>query len=551
MESRFWTKNYDYSVPTTIRYAQNPIQEFVHLAAAFHPQKAATDFYGSIITFREMRTNILRMANALVRQGVRKGDRIGIALLNCPQYIIAYYAVLSAGAIVVNMNPLYTHDELEIMINDTKLGYLFTFDMVLPTMGQLAKEAKFKLIVTRVSDFIDASGVSTAKDLALEPNWLHFSELLEGYQDASIPDVNVSSEDAAIIQFTGGTTGVPKGAVLTHKNIVAATMQTYMWSKSTSGTYVVPGKGAIISVIPYFHIYGNINGMNIAFLSAWTQIQLSRFDMKELLAAIAKYEEITFFPAVPTMITAILNHPQAQELASKIRMINSGGASLPVELVKRMKNLGIFFTEGWGMTETAAMGIANPIMRLKTGTIGVALPDYDVRLVDLEEGARDVKHGEPGEIIIKGPSVMKEYWNNPEETHKQLKEGWLSTGDIGQMDDDGYIAIVDRKKDLIIAGGFNIYPKEVDEVLYQHPKVAEAVTVGIPDDYRGETVKVFIVLREGQKATEDEIIAFCKEKLVAYKVPKFVEFRKEIPKSAVGKILRKILRDEEIAKVKK
>ena len=290
--------------------------------------------------------------------------------------------------------------------------------------------------------------------------------------------------------------------------------------------------------------------MNWAFLSMATQIQLPRFDMDEVIGTFARLEQITFFPTVPTMISAIINHPKAHEmnLPEKIRYFNSGGAPMPVELIQKVKDMGIFFSEGWGMSETTSMGISNPALAHKTGSIGVPTIDNDVRLVDLENGIEDVKPGEPGEIIIKGPTVMKGYWNNPKETNLQLKDGWLRTGDVGQMDEDGYITIVDRKKDMIITGGFNVYPREVDEVLYQHPKVADGVTVGIPDPYRGETIKAFIVLKPGQTATEAEIIKFCKEKLAPYKVPKLVEFRNSIPKSAVGKILRKILRDEEMNK---
>jgi len=553
MGSRFWVNNYDYSVPETIRYPKIPVQEFVNLAAAFQPHKAATDFYGSTISFREIRSQILRMANALVCQGVHKGDRIGIALPNCPQYIIAYYAILYAGGIVVNMNPLYTHDELLFMIKNTQMDYLFTFDSVLPTMRGLAKELRLGLIVTRVTDFIDGFGVSNGRDMGLEADWLHFSEMLEGCREQSVPDVPVVCNDPAVIQFTGGTTGIPKGAVLTHANIVAATLQVVVWGNSTAVAYLPVDKGTILSIIPFFHVYGNITCLNNGFFTCSTQMLLPRFDMSELFAVIARCEYISYFPSVPTMITAIVNHPQIQELnlASKIGLFNSGGAPMPTELIRKVKDMGMYFNEGWGMSETASMGIANPVMRGKPGSIGVPCPDNDVRLVDIEDGVTDVKRGEPGEIVIKGPTVMKEYWNNPEETSRQLKEGWLCTGDIAQMDEDGYLTIVDRKKDMIIAGGFNIYPREVDEVLYQHPKVEEAVTVGVPDDYRGETVKVFIVLKQGQQATADEIIAFCKEKLVAYKVPKLIEFRESIPKSAVGKILRKILRDEEIAGKKK
>ena len=552
METRFWQNSYDYNVPTSIRYPKFPVHQLVNIAAAQFPAKAATDFYGSAMTFGQLRTQMNRLANALGQLGIQKGDRVGLALPNCPQYVISYYAVLCAGGIVVNLNPLYTHDELKFMMQNAGISALVTFDMVLPTMGALAKELEFKMIVTKVTDYINGLGVSTAENLNLEKGWYHFSELIEGCTDTKIPRVTFTPEDPALIQFTGGTTGLPKGALLTHANVIAAAFQCSLWGNS-SVTYTPFEKRTVLGIIPYFHIYGNTCCMNWGLLNAATQILLPRFDMDELLSTLARFDNITFFPTVPTMITALVNHPKIAELnlAERIRYFNSGGAPMPVELIQQVKDLGIFFSEGWGMSETASLGISCPGMGHKPGAIGIPIMDNDVRLVDVDNGTQDVKLGEPGEIIIKGPSIMKGYWNNPEETQNQLKDGWLHTGDVGQMDEDGYIYIVDRKKDMIIAGGFNIYPREVDEVLYQHPKVAEAVTVGVPDAYRGETVKVFVVLRQGETATDKDIIAFCKEKLAPYKVPKLVEFRDSIPKSAVGKILRKILRDEEIAKSKK
>jgi len=553
LETRHWHKSYDYNVPTTIRYPKFPVQNLVHIAAAQFPHKASTNFYGSELTFRQIRSQMLRMANALIKMGLKKGDRVGMALPNCPQYVIAYYAILSAGGIVVNMNPLYTHDELKFMMENTSIETLITFDMVLPTMRPLAKELGLKrVIVTKVTDYINGFGVSDAKSLELEAGWIHFSELIEQSTDERLPRLEFTPGDPALIQFTGGTTGLPKGALLTHGNVIAATFQCSQWGNSTI-VYSSFEKRAVICVIPYFHIYGNTVCMNWAMSSISTQILVPRFDLEEFMGILGAQPEITFFPTVPTMITAIANHPKTEELklGERIRLINSGGAPMPVELIQKVKDMGIFFGEGWGMSETASLGISNPILANKVGAIGVPIMDNDVRLVDVESGVNDVKPGDPGEILIKGPSVMQGYWNNPEETANQLTDGWLHTGDVGQMDEDGYIYIVDRKKDMIIAGGFNIYPREVDEVLYQHPKIAEGVTVGIPDAYRGETIKIFVVLKPGETATDKEIIDFCKTKLAPYKVPKIVEFRESIPKSAVGKILRKILRDEEIAKLKK
>ncbi len=552
MEPRFWLKNYDYNVPATIRYPKFPIQNLVHLAAAQFPHKTAVDFYGSKLTFRQVRDQLLRLANAFIRFGVKKGDRIGIALPNCPQYIVAYYAALSAGGIVVNINPLQTYDELKFMMENTGLETLVTYDGALSTMRPLAFELGIKnVIITKLTDYIKAFDLSTAKELELEKGWHHFSEILSCSKDTKIPRIAFSPDHPALIQFTGGTTGRPKGALLSHGNVIAATFQCLQWGNSTI-PYTPHEQRTVLGILPYFHIYGNLCCMNWAFLSMATQIQLPRFDMDELLGIFARFDQITFFPTVPTMITAIINHPKAHEmnLPEKIRYFNSGGAPMPVELIQKVKDMGIFFSEGWGMSETTSMGISNPALAHKTGSIGVPSIDNDVRLVDLGNGTKDVKPGEPGEIIIKGPTVMKGYWNNPEETNSQLRGGWLRTGDIGRMDEDGYITIVDRKKDMITIGGGNIYPREVDEVLCQHPKVARAVTVGIPDPYRGEIIKAFVVLKEGQTATPLEMINFCKEKLAPYKVPTLVEFRGSIPKSAVGKILRKILRDEEMVKNK-
>jgi len=548
-----WLKYYDPGVPESIHYPQIPLQQLLHVAAATLPHKASTSFYGSELTFRQIRAQMLRMANALIKLGVKKGDRVALALPNCPQYVIAYYGTLSAGAIVVNINPMYTFDELKFMMKNAGVETLVTFDGVLEVMRPLAKELKLKnVIITCVTDYIKGMPVSTAKSLKLEAGWYHYSELLEGSPDESVPKIEFKSSDIAMIQFTGGTTGLPKGAMLSHGNIIASVFQGSIW-----GTFIVAyvpvAQRSVISVIPYFHSFGNTCCLNWSMFNAATQILFPRFALDEFLDTIAKVESITYFPAVPTMITAILSHPKVAQLdlGARISLISSGGAPMPVELIQKIRDMGIFFTEGWGMSETVSVGIANPILRHKVGSIGTPDPDTEVRLVDIETGAVDVKQGEAGEILIKGPSVMQGYWNNPEETKNQLKDGWLSTGDIGQMDEEGYIYIVDRKKDMIVAGGFNVYPREVDEVLYQHPKVAEAVSVGVPDAYRGETVKAFIVLNPGMNATDKEIIDFCKTKLAAYKVPKLVEFRSALPKSAVGKVLRKILREEEIAKSKK
>jgi long-chain acyl-CoA synthetase len=553
METKPWHRHYDYNVPTTIRYPRLPIHELIQIPANAFPDKAALNFFGTEMTFWELRQLVLRMANALGALGIKKGDRVGIHLPNCPQYPIAYYAALSLGAIIVNINPMYTPDELKLIAQSTGLTTLITFDMVLPNIRALAKAVSIpRVIVTKVTDFIKGLGVSTAASLELEKGWHHFSALLEGSTSAKFPRVQVTPEDPALIQFTGGTTGIPKGAVLTHANVVAATFQCALWGNPTI-QLTPPERRSVVAVLPYFHVYGNIVVLNWGMFSCATQIQIPRFNIDEVMNLLGNFKEITFFPAVPTMINAVINHPKAVELdlAKRVGLLNSGAAPMPVEMIEQCRDMGIFFSEGYGLSESTSLGITNPVLGLKkVGSIGIPIIDNDVRLVDLEDGKTDVPQGQPGEIIMKGPLIMKEYWNNPQETAGQLKDGWLYTGDIAIQDEDGYFFIVDRKKDMIIAGGFNIYPREIDEVLFQHPKIQEAVSVGIADKYRGETVKAYIVLKPGEKATEEEIISFCKEKLAAYKVPKLVEFRDALPKSAIGKILRKVLRAEEEAKRK-
>ncbi len=551
MEHRPWQRHYDYDVPTSIRYPRIPAQDFLYMAAGGFPDKPALNFYGTEITFWELRSQVLRMAEAMGTLGVRKGDRVGIHLPTSPQYVIAYYAALSLGAVVVNLNPMYTFDELRALAAGTGITTLFTFDMVLPNIKLLCGSVEIpRIIVTRMSDYIKGMGTSSPADLDLEEGWNHFSLLVEGASGTRVPRISISPDDPALIQFTGGTTGIPKGAVLTHGNVVAATLQVSLWGGVTTGRIPIERR-AVLSVLPYFHVYGTIVAMSWAVFTCATQILVPRFEIDEFMTLLASFQDITFFPAVPTIINAVINHPKAGglQLARRIGLLNSGAAPMPVELIEQVKDAGISYSEGWGMSETTSLGISNPVLGLrKTGSIGIPWPDTDVRLVDVEEGNHEVAQGEPGEIVIRSPLVMRGYWNNPEETAGQLKDGWLHTGDIAVRDEEDYIFIVDRKKDMIIAGGYNIYPREIDEVLYQHPKIKDACTVGIPDAYRGETVKAFIVPKEGETLTEEEVMSFCKEKLAAYKRPKTVEIRKDLPKSAVGKILRRRLREEEEAR---
>ena len=548
MVERFWQRHYDFNVPATIRYPQIALPELLQIPANALPDKAAVYYAGATISFQAYRRMVLRMANALAALGVEKGDRVGIQLPNCPPFLIAYYAALSLGAIVVNLNPAYTREELEKIVSNTGISTLFTLHDTAQRVRELCRNVAIsRVIVATPGDCTEKKHIACADDAG--PGWHLFASLLAGCDDTRRPRVYVDTEDPAVIQFTGGTTGVPKGAVLTHANIIAAVMQTSPRMFPIM-QFIEPARRTALMIIPLYHVYGNLIA-NWSLFNGVTVMLVPRFDPNEVIDLLLKVDEVTYFPAVPTMLTALINHPRIGEidLGKKIHIVNSGAAPCPVELIERLRDAGVFLTEAWGMTETASMGVFNPILgKKKPGSIGVPAPDNDIRIVDTVDGVTLMPQGQPGELLIKGPTVMKGYWNNPEETAKQLVDGWLHTGDIVVQDEDGFLFIVDRKKDMIIAGGFNIYPREVDEVLYTHPKIKDAVTVGLPDAYRGETVKAYIVPREGAALTAEEIIAFCKEKMAPYKVPKEIEFRDALPQSAAGKILRRMLRDEEIEK---
>ena len=554
MEEKSWHQHYDYNVPTSIRTPRIPVQDLLGLPANLYPDKPAINFGGAEITFYELKQLSARMANAFANIGVKQGDRVGIHLPNKPEYLITYYAALSLGAIVVNFNPMYTPDELKALVKQTGITTFVTFDMMVENVKAVIAEVEIpRIVVTSIFDYLPGVDPTTHESLNLEKEWYHFIDLLNTTESTKQPRVNIAMSDPAMIQFTGGTTGIPKGATLTHHNVVTAALSASTWGSAT--IQLTPPEGRIVMcVLPLFHVYANIVCMNWAMLNCATMILVPKFDIEDFMNTLAGFDKITFFPAVPTMINAVVNHPKAAELnlAKRIDLLNSGGAPIPVELIEQVKDLGIYVSEGWGMSETTSLGCANPMFGLKKpGSIGIPFPGMDIRLVDLETGEKDVPRGEPGELLIKGPLVMKEYWDNPEKTAAELKDGWFYTGDIATQDEDGYLYIVDRKKDMVIAGGYNIYPRDIDEVLYQHPKILDAVSVGIPHEYRGETIKAYVVLNKGETATEEEIVNFCKEKLAAYKVPKLVEFRDELPKSMVGKILRKVLRDEEEAKMEK
>lgn len=543
---RPWFQHYDYFVPPTIRYPKIPAHFMLEMAASKFKDAPATEFYGAVMSYRELKAEVNRLAVALLDIGIQQGDRVGLMLPNCPQIIIAYYAVLRIGAIVVSVNPLYTERELDHQLNDSGSETIFCLDMHVDTVRNVKEKTPIeRIVVSRITDYMIPEVRDAAPEYDLKAGEFGFLDIMKSAGDKRPPVFDIDIDGPAVLQYTGGTTGLSKGATLSHKNIVANTVQTSLWAKE-----LMPPTGAVyLIVIPIFHSYGMTCGMNTGIFGGAQMILIPRFDIDLLLNAFRTHD-ITYFPGVPTLFTAILNHPEASEVGlDRVALLNSGSAPLPIEILNGITSLGISLTEGFGLSEATPVTHSTPILGIKKpGSIGIPFPDTDSKIVDIDDWQKELPVGAEGELLIKGPQVMLGYWEKPEETAATLKDGWLLTGDIGRMDEDGYFYIVDRKKDLIIAGGYNIYPREVDEVLFAHPKVLEAVTVGVPHEYRGETVKAFVVPQPGETLTEEELTAYCKENLAAYKVPKMVEFRDELPKTVVGKILRKELRAEEIKK---
>ncbi len=440
------------------------------------------------------------------------------------------------------MNPMYVERELEFQLADAGAQTIVTVRELLPRLEAVKTKVSLKAIIITEPDEHVRGEETGQKSTSANPEMYEFGDLLRRGKSQPPPSIFIDPDEVALLQYTGGTTGFSKGAMLTHFNLVSNVVQCVSWNVGAER-----GKERMLAVLPFFHVYGMTVTMNEAIYLAATIILLPRFQVDDCLEAINAYQP-TRFPGVPTMYIGIINHPRVKEYnISSIKVCSSGSAPLPVEALKRFEELtGGKISEGYGLTEASPVTHANPFSgKRKVGSIGLPRPDTDARVVDLETGEKDLPPGEEGELCIRGPQVMKGYWNRPEETAKTLRNGWLYTGDIAKMDEEGYFYIVDRKKDMIICGEFNVYPREVEETLYLHPKILGAAVLGVPDPYRGETVKAFVVLKPGEKATAEEVIEFCRQNLARFKVPTHVEFRKELPKSHVGKILRKVLREEE------
>ena len=552
-----WVQYYEPGVSAELSYPDLTLGGVLEETTRKFPDHTALLFFGTKITYAELDRLVNRFAHALGGLGVKKGDRVALMLPNIPQMVIAYYGTLRLGAIAVATNPLYHAHELEVQLKDSGAEVLVAVDMFYPVVSQaLPKTAVKSLILCGIKDYLPFPlNLLYPIKAKLEKQWVSvkrvppihdFITLIDHASDAK-PDVPLSSLDTAILQYTGGTTGIPKGAILTHRNLVVNAVQCRTWI-----TVRNEGEERILSVIPFFHVYGMTTAMNLGVLIGAELIMLPKFHTKEVLDAIQKHRP-TIFPGIQAMYQAIGHYSKIQKYdLTSIKAAISGAGPLMREVQDLFEQLTkARIVEGYGLTEASPVTHANPIFgRRKPGTIGLPWPDTEAKIMDVETGMQELPVGEAGELVVRGPQVMKGYWNKPEETAKTLRGGWLHTGDIAKMDPEGYFMIVDRIKDMIKTVGENVYPREIEEVLFTHPKVKDAVVVGLPhEEFMGEKIKAYIVLKEGQTATAAEIIEFCKVELSKFKVPKEVEFRDQLPKTLVGKVLRRVLRDEERAKL--
>ncbi|MCY9696980.1 long-chain-fatty-acid--CoA ligase [Paenibacillus alginolyticus] len=551
-EAKPWLRHYPSEVAPTYEYPKHNLARLLVDTAHKFPDRPALYFLGKTLRYREVLEASYRFANALKELGVSPGDRVSIMLPNCPSAIIAYFGTLMMGGIVVMTNPLYVERELVHQLSDSGATVIVTLDLLFDRVQKAKAQTPIQhVIVTSIKDYLPFPKnvlypIKMKKDganlaVTYGDGVYSYKKLLRAASRAPICVDVEADEDIALLQYTGGTTGISKGVMLTHTNLIANTYQTSHWCYRTR-----LGEERFLGAIPCFHVFGLTVLLNQSMYRAGMLILIPKFDINLILDTIHTLKP-TIFPGAPTMYIALINHKRVKEVdISSINVCVSGSAPLPLEVQERFEALtGGRLIEGYGLTEASPVTHANPIWGFrKIGSIGIPFQDTDTKVVDSDSG-QELPIGEIGEIIIKGPQVMKGYWQREHETAMTIRDGWLYTGDMGRMDEDGFFSIVDRKKDLIIAGGYNIYPRDIEEVLFEHPAILEAAVAGVPDEYRGETVKAFIVLRPGMTLTEKELELWCRERLAAYKVPRKVEFRQSLPKTMIGKVLRRQLLEEE------
>jgi long-chain acyl-CoA synthetase len=546
--SKPWLASYETGVPENVQYETICLPDCLRRSAKAFPDKMALIFQGYRMTYAALDEMVDRFSNCLNDFGVKQGDSVAILLPNVIPCVAAYYAIMRIGAIAVMNNPLYSDRELEHQFNDSGSKVLITLDLLGNRMIDLRSKTGIKqIVITSIGDYLPfpknllfplvgkkkglAADVKSAEDV------YRWKALMTQYAPEP-PQVTLNFDDVAMYQYTGGTTGVSKGVMLTHANLSKQVQHVTAWFPAFGSDEIMLG------ALPFFHVFGLSTAMNLAIYKGWGNILVPKPQPQQLLEAIGKFKP-TFAPLVPTMYIGMLEHPEIGKTdLTSIKGCFSGSAPLPLEVINAFeKKTGAIIVEGFGMTESTPVTHINPFKgHRKVGSVGLPIPDTLARIVSLDDGVTDVPVGETGELLVKGPQVMKGYWKRPDATAETITDGWLHTGDIAKMDEDGYFYIVDRKKDMIISGGYNVYPRDIEEVYFEHPKVMEATAIGIPHPKRGEAVKVFIVLKEGQTATAEEMMKYCQDKLAKYKWPTEIEFRDELPKTNVGKVLKKDLR---------
>jgi len=546
-----WARHYDPGVPLEVEALQDTVPRLLLEVTARSSGSPALNFFGKTITYQGLLDQVRRLARAFRNLGLGPGERLAILLPNCPQLVSTYHAVLSLGGVAVLLNPLLSPKEIAYQLKDSGSRILVVLDHLLPKVEEAAEPVNLEhMVITGLAEALPwplswlyplkAWRQGLARGFAAGPGRHRWQDLLATPPLTAEPPVR--PQDTAVLQYTGGTTGIPKAAVLSHRNLLANVAQINAWLPR-----IKYGAERVVGLIPFFHSFGLTACLNWPLSQGALIIVLPKFDIKTFLAMLKKHRP-TVLPGVPTLFVALINHQELPQIDfSQMWACISGSAPLPQEVRDRFEMItGCRIMEGYGLTEASPVTHLNPYHQERPpGSIGFPFPSTQAKVVDAETGIRDLPPGEVGELVIQGPQVMSGYWQRPEESALVLRDGWLFTGDLAKMDEKGYFYIIDRKKDLIIDSGFKIYPREVEEVLYQHPGVVEAVAYGVPDPYRGEQVKVIIVPQEGAHLTAEKVVEYCKPRLAAYKVPKIVEFRTELPKSMVGKVLRRLLREEE------
>ncbi len=558
MNERPWLSSYDKGVPQTLEYPEFALPELLNQMTARFADNPALYFFGSRMTYRALNEKVNQFANLLIQEGIKPGDRVALYLPNCPPCVIAFFGVLRAGAILTQLNPLYSASETAHQLKDSGAQYVISLDRFIPILREVASGCGLKKVwVTRINDYfplplkwiypLKAKKEKSWVDWPAESLFASFVKELEKFPKTPV-QVPLKMDETALLQYTGGTTGVAKGVILTHRNLMANAFQCKAWFPG-----LPEGKEVFMLAIPIFHCYGMTAGMTFALAMGASMVLVPKFDVAQVLKAVDKYK-VGIFPGVQAIYVAINNYKNVGKYnVHSIKACISGAGPLHQEVQKKFEELtGGKLVEGYGLTEASPVTHCNPVYgKRKMGKIGLPFVGTDSKIVDVETGKKDLAMGGIGELVIKGPQIMQGYWNHPEETAMVLHDGWLSTGDIGYMDEDGFFAIVDRKKDMVKVGGENVYPRDVEEVLFQNEKVLDCVVAGIPDEKLVDKIKAYIVLKPGCSSTPGEIIEFCKGKLAKYKVPKEVEFRESLPKNMVGKMLRRLLVEEEKAKIKK